>query len=107
MLLLVRNHPQYFAQIAVAYQRSLAQFAFTFLVFRRQDVAQVRMSPLHFSCRGLLKALGRALVGFQFRHVPSISPSESRLPARKLPAVRSGVRVQLLWNLCYGVFLEP
>src|SRR5216684_1482712 len=66
MLLLVRNHPQYFAQIAVAYQRSLAQLAFAFLVFRRQDVAQVRMSPLHFACRGLLEALGCAFVRVQF-----------------------------------------
>lgn len=60
----VRNHPLNFAEVAGAYQRALAQLAFSFFIFRRQDVAQVRMSALHFPGPGFLEALGRALVRF-------------------------------------------
>src|SRR5258706_12117616 len=71
--LLIRDHPLYFAEIAGAYQGAFAQLAFTFFVFRGQDVAQVRMSALHFPGPGFLEALGRAFVRFQFRHKSSKS----------------------------------
>jgi len=77
MILLIRNHPLYFAEVAGAYQSAFAQLAFPFLVFRGQDVAQVGMSALHLSRRGFFEALGRAFVRFQFRH----SSSESQLSA--------------------------
>src|ERR1039458_7751494 len=57
---------------AVAHQGCFAQLAFAFLVLRRQDVAQVRMSALHLAGGGFLEALGRAFVRFQFRHSSSI-----------------------------------
>ena len=68
---MVRYHPLYFAEVAGAYQGAFAQLAFTFLVFRGEDVAQVRMSALHFPGRGFLEALRRAFVRFQFRHKSS------------------------------------
>jgi hypothetical protein len=65
---LIRNHPQNFGEISIAHHRAVAKFPFHFGVFRRQDVTQFRVSPLHFSCARLLEALGSALVGFQFWH---------------------------------------
>lgn len=64
MLLLIRNHPLDFAEVAGAYQRAFAQLAFAFLVFRGQDVAQMRMSALHFPGPGFLEALRCAFVRF-------------------------------------------
>ncbi len=78
---MVGNHPLYFAEIAGTYQRAFAQLAFTFLVFRGQDVAQVRMSALHFPGRGFLEALRCAFVRFQFRHKSSKSAVSFRLSA--------------------------
>jgi hypothetical protein len=65
---LVWNHALYFAQIAVADQRRRSQIPFSFLALRRQDVTQVRTSPLHLPGRRQFEALGSAFVGFQFRH---------------------------------------
>jgi hypothetical protein len=62
--LLVWNHPLYFAEISGANQCPFTQLAFPFFIFRGQDVAQVRMSALHFPGPGFLEALGRAFVRF-------------------------------------------
>jgi hypothetical protein len=61
---LVWNHAQNFGQIAIADEAAVTQLPFLFGVFRRQDVPQFRVSPLHFSCSRLLKALGGAFVRF-------------------------------------------
>jgi|tagenome__1003787_1003787.scaffolds.fasta_scaffold20754012_3 hypothetical protein len=65
---LVRDHSFYFGGVGVTYQHRPTQVSLTFLVFRRQDVAQIRLGALHFSSRGLLEALGSAFVSFQFWH---------------------------------------
>ena len=65
---LVRNHPQHFGEIAIAHQTALSEFPLGFRFLRRQDVAQLRVSALHLSCRRLLEALRSALVRFQLRH---------------------------------------
>src|SRR5215472_12206332 len=65
---IVRNHPFYFGGVGVANQYRLGQLVFALLPFRGQDVAQMRMPPLHLSGGGFLEALGGALVCFQFWH---------------------------------------
>ena len=68
MSLLIRNHPQDLGQIPVTDEAAMAQLAFPFRIFGRQDVTQFRVTPLHFPRPGFLEALGSALVGFEFRH---------------------------------------
>jgi hypothetical protein len=69
--LLIGNHPLYFAEVAVAYQRGRSQMAFAFLGLGTQHVAQAGMPAFHLAVGRLLEALGRALVRFQFRHKSS------------------------------------
>ena len=81
---LVRNHTLHFEEIAIAHQSGFAQLLLPLLTLRRQNVTQARMPPLHLPRPGFLKALGRALVRFQFRHkssksADSISPSAFRI----------------------------
>src|SRR5260370_36946605 len=61
------------------------------------------MSPLHFACRGLLEALGCAFVGFQFRHISSISSSISP-SASSLPAASCRLSVLVFVFNCSGIF---
>jgi len=61
---LIRNHSFYFGRVGIAYQIAATQLAFALLVFRGQDVAQKRMSALHFSGRSFLEALSSAFVSF-------------------------------------------
>jgi hypothetical protein len=60
----VRNHSFYFGRVGMAYQIAATQLAFALLVFRGQDVAQKRMSALHFSGRSFLETLSSAFVSF-------------------------------------------
>jgi hypothetical protein len=60
----VRNHPLDFGGVGIADQNGFAELAFTLLAFRSQDMAQVRVTALYLSGRGLLKALGSAFVSF-------------------------------------------
>lgn len=64
MLLLIGNHPLYFAEIAIADQRGRAQLAFAFLGFGRQHVTQAGMPALHFAVGRFLEPLGGAFVRF-------------------------------------------
>jgi hypothetical protein len=73
MLLLIGNHPLYFAEIAIADQRGRAQLAFAFFGFGRQHVTQAGMPAFHFAVGRFLEALGCAFVRFQFRHKSSDS----------------------------------
>ena len=52
----------------MAYQRGGSQLALAFFGLRREDVAKVCFTPLHFPGPGLLEALGSAFVSLQFRH---------------------------------------
>ena len=81
MLLLIRNHPLYFAEIAIAHQRGRAQLAFALLGLGAQHVTQAGMPALHLAVGRQLKALGRALVRFQFRHKSSESAASRLFPA--------------------------
>jgi hypothetical protein len=92
----VRNHPLYFADVARAYQGAFPQLAFPFFIFGGQDVAQVRMSSLHFSRPGFFEALGCAFVRFQFRHKSSVAISR-QLSAFALNLYLH-VSIKLLWN---------
>ena len=62
--LLIGNHPLYFAEVAVAYQRGRSQMAFAFLGLGTQHVAQSRMPPLDLAGGGFFEALGCAFVRF-------------------------------------------
>src|SRR5271170_3342231 len=79
MLLLIGDHPLYFAEVAIAYQRGCSQVPFAFLGFRTQHVAQAGMSALHLTVGRLLEALGGAFVRFQFRHKSSQSVASRQL----------------------------
>jgi len=61
---LIRNHPQNFGEISIAHQTGLSELPLGLGFFRRQDVTQFRVSPLHLSRRRLLEALGSDLVRF-------------------------------------------
>ena len=64
---LIRNHPQNFAEISITHQAGFAHLAFGFCFLGRQDVTQVRVSPLHLSRPGLiLKRLAAPLCVFNF-----------------------------------------
>src|SRR5208282_4560344 len=95
MLLLIRNHPLHFAEIAIAYQRGRSQVAFAFLGLGAQHVAQAGMSALHLAVGRLLEALGGAFVRFQFRHKSSQSAAGRQLPAASW---KFNPTFKLLWN---------
>jgi len=72
---LVRDHSFNFWCVCIAHQNRLAEFLFSLLRLRGQDVAQMRMSALYFSGCGFLKPLRGAFMGLQLRHISSGEPS--------------------------------
>jgi hypothetical protein len=61
---LVRDHAQYFGEISVAYQATMAHLALALGALGSQDVTQVRTAPLHLPGGSFFEALGGAFVGF-------------------------------------------
>ncbi len=103
---LVRDHSFNFWCVCIAHQNRLAEFLFSLLRLRGQDVAQMRMSALYFSGCCFLKPLRGAFMGLQLRHISSGEPSIFRsqfsvLSAKSLSSrlLHGGLR------LLSGVFL--
>src|SRR5262249_20258506 len=65
---LVRDHSLQLRTVGGVGDCALAQLPFSLFALGSQDVARKRMAANHLARAGLLKALGRAFMGFQLRH---------------------------------------
>ena len=65
----VGNHARYLRVVAIGHQHSLSQFALGLWPLRRKDVPRLRLATLDLAGASLRKALGRALMCLQLRHL--------------------------------------